>query len=351
MRVALVLLLAAAPVLALEPVTIPVATDAGAQLRLSARLAPAVVEQEFKRPAGAVAGLLAALKPGEARTFGALTVIPLRADASPAAVADGTAPVWSIDKADGVQALQTAGGPRLALLGQVMRGERTQDRSLEHTMIVPPGGIDAVAYCCEQKFVAKAGERLDLTGHLVPGAARVQLALDLRSELEPLRHAGSVSRAWAPTQEKVWKEIADRHAAARTSSPYLAFLDLVPARPADLSAFAAVAPPAGTLGFAFGLGGELVAVECFGDAATAAHWAPELAASWADTGWQSPGPARPRAVRATLDEVLGDLPGLEVLLAQDSGALTLSVRSAHAQGLATVLRGTAAHVLLVGLQR
>jgi hypothetical protein len=347
LRFAFALICLVTPALAATD-TVPLVQERAAALHAAARLPREDAETEFKRPGSAIATMLANLRPAEARVRGSLTIVPLVAQAAQPLppLEDAAGAVWAIDGAGAYQKLQAQGAVRLALLGQVLQGDKTQDRTVERTMIVPPGGeAEVAAYCCEEKFVARAGERLDMTARLVPGAARVKMALALRQELEPLWRAAVVNRGFA-VQHDVWREISSRIGAAGIASKHLAFLDLVPARPAELGAFAAQPLPAGTVGIAVGVGDKLVAVECLGDAQAMGRWAPELIASWADLGWASPPPAQPQAVESALAGWLGAAPGVESLVPQD-GAVTVAVRSPRAQGLGTTVRGAVAHLLLI----
>lgn len=94
-------------------------------------------------------------------------------------------------------------------------------------------------------------------------------------------------RSYAADQGDIWREISEKEARARTNSPTSALHDLYAAEAVDLAAIVgAFPPPAGATGLAVGIGGVLVACECFDASATCAEQWPRLVESavsaWAD---------------------------------------------------------------------
>ena len=319
---------------------------------LTGRPQPAeVMEVEFKRPTAGVARLLADLTPGEPRSFGAVTLVPLIAHApvAPPFALESSAPpasVGSHDEAWLYQSLQNpAAAAKIAVLGQVLEGPKTQDRAVERTQLLPASGKGTVmAYCCEHLFTARAGEPLAMTEHFLPGEVRARFAQDFAQVVMSLG-PGVVQRRFDGVQDFTWAAIAARIREKHIASRYEAFLDLVPHRDPDLLAAARAPLPPMTAGLAIGVGGRLFAVECFATPELLAAHAPELVASWLDQlpGGGAPDPA---AIRAQAIALLAVPPRTAALVASEMGAVTLAL-SAPASGLALAIRGRPVHALLV----
>ncbi len=95
------------------------------------------------------------------------------------------------------------------------------------------------------------------------------------------------SRSYAADQGAVWQEIVHKQSRASMHSPTAALHDLYAAEAGELTSIASAFPyPPGATGLAVGIGGVIVACECFDASATCAEQWPRLVESavsaWAD---------------------------------------------------------------------
>ena len=333
----------------------PLVQDDGGHFTAGPAQPAETLESEFKNPSAGLAAVLTALTPGEPRTLGAVTIVPLlQQNALPPPLALGAAgpPTAAHAKDTGAQ-FQDIGQPspgiELALLGQVLEGPKTQDRLMERSELIPPGGQSRVtAFCCEHLFVAQIGEPLDMTAHFVPGSIRMKLVEAYQHDAALMAKLTELNRDLGPTQEFTWAEIAERIKAKNVASKYEAFLDQIPYRSAEVKALIAQPLPPETSGFAIGQGDKLIAIEVFGSPAHLAPHAAELMASWLDVSPDAANlTAAPQAVREAAVELLKKYPACDAFVGNAGGAVTLVLGGASTTGLALSVRGRPLHALLV----
>jgi hypothetical protein len=310
----------------------------------------AELEREFGGPRTATASLLASLSLGVPQKFGALTIIPLTGSVKdePDGRSFDQAALSAADTSMGTQSLSNpAGEPQLALLGQVLEGEKTQDRFLERSMVIPPERQQtATAYCCEQKFVARLGEKLQSVPHLVAAPVRMQVLEHLVDSASDVHAAREWVHPTGQDQTESWAEIAARIHILGIPSQYLAYLDVVRHTASGVRGqLDQVALPPDTVGVAVASGANLLAVECFGGPRLASRAAlAGVIASYQDVSGKA---QQPGDVSQVAGELLKNPPGSDTFLVDSGGGLTVLYRTPEFFGTSLVQRNRPVHVLLV----
>lgn len=343
------------------PLPLPVRSDVLLTLTSSMNLAPEAMEREFGGPAASTEAFVRGLSAGPPTGSGALTLIPLQATAPSGAPV--VARLWeapanqSADSGGMSQPVDNAtDGMRLGLLGQVLEGPETQDRTLERSQLMPGRSTsNATAFCCEEKFTAVAGKLLAATPHLLTLGARERLMAGLNSDLDRVTPQAAALRSWSSTalegtQRAVWLDIQTRLVAGLVSSPFHAYLDLVRAHSVDREAqLATMTWPEQTCGFLVGRGNQLVAIEVFGSTQQfAAADSRNLITSYLESASTWTAAADAEAVSAGF-QAFQTAATVErsTYLTDSGGGISLRIGAAGFRGSALCLGGRLVHMLVL----
>jgi hypothetical protein len=273
---------------------------------------------------------------GTPSALGPITIVPLRSSAATPAVAlalldDDSARVGEVSEGGVVGRIQVESLTPLPLLlvaGEILRGAR-QNRQVDATLVIPPGGeIQVPVSCVERGRWAYRGGQGFRTAHATtPWKMRSRsVRRSLRSKLRRGRHDAEQGTIWADVDAHLLR----KQARSGTS-------DLLAAMSSELhEQVSSWSPSEGDVGGAFFVGSELVGLEAFG----------------APAAWRA---AAQRVLAGLLEEAAGvDAPdpgsvGADAVSALLQTLTAIDVVSTPGEGLGEELQGEAEQTHLAAL--